>query len=273
MRQFGIISSTLWRSKRFRALSSLQVKTVYIYLHTSPHGNSAGAFILPPELAALDLNAPAEEVREAFEELRDVGLIRYDPDEQIVQIVGFFRFNSVKSRKHLAGPMRVIREVLPASPARDAAACEMVVDMVERARQWDADVDARAVFMSEAKRLIEELRLQALISSPEIGLSDTLLITLSDTLFITLPIQGEDQDQDQDHRDDTDKTKTKTKTTETAQKRLNGKSAPDPQGAPPSPPADGGRSGRSPPEDIGDEIKRMRQAAADGKRITKGAGR
>lgn len=190
MRQFGIIASSIWRSKRFRALSSDLARLTYLYLHTTKHGNSIGTFEMPPELAALDMRRDADEVRQGLQELCDVRLIRHDPEEELVQIVKFFRFNSPSSRKQLAGPLRIVREALPSSWVRDAVACDLVVAMYERAMGWGTDVEARAAFLHEAAQLVKEFRLQELICSPEIALEKDLQIALSEALLIDLPIQG-----------------------------------------------------------------------------------
>lgn len=189
MRQFGIISSSIWRSKRFRQLSTDLARLTYLYLHTTTHGNSVGAFVLPPEMAALELKRPAKDVRKALEELAKVNLIRHDSEEELIQIVNFFRYNSPSSRKQLAGPLRFVRDALPASPVRDAVACDLVVAMYERAQTWDKDVEARGAFLNEAAKLVKEMRLQDRLCSPEIGLSIELLKGLSDDLLIELPIQ------------------------------------------------------------------------------------
>lgn len=203
MRQFGIIQSSIWRSKRFRELSSDLARLTYIYLHTTKHGNSIGTFEMPPELAALDMRRPSDEVREGLDELARVKLIRHDPEEELVQIVNFMRFNSPSSRKQLAGPLKIVRDALPASPVRDACACDLVVAMYDRAQTWGSDVEARTAFLHEAAQLVHDLHLQKLLASPEIGLNDGLLIGLSDALLIDLAIDR-DRNTDTNSNADTD---------------------------------------------------------------------
>lgn len=203
MRQFGIIQSSIWRSKRFRELSSDLARLTYIYLHTTKHGNSIGTFEMPPELAALDMRRDADEVREGLAELARVKLIRHDPEEELVQIVNFFRFNSPSSRKQLAGPLKIVRDALPSSPVRDACACDLVVAMYQRAQTWGADVEARAAFLHEAAQLVHDLELKSLLASQEIGLSEALLIALSEALLIDLAIEG-DRNTDTNSNADTD---------------------------------------------------------------------
>ena len=251
MRQFGLIGSSIWRSRRFRSLSTDTARLTYFYLHTSTHGNSAGCFVLPPELAALELRRDAADIREAIEELRDVELIRYDPDEELVQIIGFFRFNSPSSRKQLAGPLRVIREALPRSPVRDAAACDLIVAMYQRAMGWDPKIEARGAFLHDAASLVQELHLNDTLTSPEIGLPNDLLIGLSEALLIDLAIQGHYQD----HRHNTiTDTITDTTTITTTERGVRGER---PAQVRPSPPADGGRAARQTPEDIQRTIQKL----------------
>jgi len=246
MRRFGIISTSLWRSRRFRALSTDLARLTYIYLHTSPHGNSVGAYVIPPELAALDMRRGPDDVRDAIRELAECRLIRHDPDEELIQIINFFRFNSPGSRKQLAGPLSIVRESLPMSPVKDTTACDLVIAMHARAMTWDKTVEARGAFLHDAASLVQDLHLNELIVSPEIGLGIDLQIALSEDLLIDLPIQRHYQRhyQQTDTQTDTD-TQTQTQT-----QTERGSGGEVPPSAPPSSPAMGSRSGRKPPEDV-----------------------
>ena len=252
MRQFGIIATSLWRSKRFRALSSDLARLTYIYLHTSPHGNSVGAYVLPPELAALDMRRDPEEVRKALKELAEVKLIRQDPEEELIQIINFFRFNSPSSRKQLAGPLKIVRDSLPGSPVRDATACDLVVAMFQRAQTWENTVDAKGAFLQEAANLVRDLRLHQTLTSPDLALSMDLQIALSEALLIDLAIVKKQDTHTQ--TDTTTDTQTQTHTTTQTERGSGGEVA---RSAPPSPPADSGRSGRKPPEDLQRTIAEM----------------
>lgn len=264
MRQFGIISSSIWRSRRFRQLSSHAARLVYLYLHTTTHGNSAGAFVLPAEMAALEMKLPPDEVRAAYHELAAVRLVRYDPEEELLQIVNFFRFNAIASRKHLQGPMRIVM-ALPRSPVRDCAACDLVVSMWHRREEWRDKVrrlrasetrtdqqeaqkieEAIAGFDSAAADLVKDLDLADALSSEEIGLDAATLDSLGAALMIPLshtPIETP--------TDTTDTDKDKNKTTEKTTEKTTDKDKTTERGSggevarrrPPSPPADGGRSG------------------------------
>ena len=258
MRQFGMISSTVWRSKRFRQLTSDLARLTYIYMHTCTHGNSAGAYQLPPELAALDLKRNPDDVREAFEELASVNLIRYDPEEELIQLVGFFRFNAVTSRKHLAGPMRIIRDALPISPVRKYAAAELVVNLYERQKTWDNTVDAKGVFLQEAAKLVKDLDLIETLQSDSLGLDIDLLIALSEALLIDLPIQKKRKQHGNNTITDTDTTQHNTDT----DRGSGGKVA---AAEPPSTPPEGRRSARSTPEDVQQAIASLARKSVGGK--------
>lgn len=261
MRQFGMIASSIWRSKRFRQLTTDLARLSYIYLHTTTHGNSVGAFMMPPEMAAIEMRRDPDDVRAAFAELTACQLIRHDPEEELVQIRNFFRFNSPGSRKQLAGPVKIVREALPQSPVRDAVACDLAIAMYQRALTWERTVDARGAFMDEAARLINDLKLQNLIESDEIGADKDLLIGLSVDLLIALPIQRQGKTDTNNTQTDTEK-HTQTHTHTETERGYGGEVA---QGVPPSPPADSGRSGRKLPEDLEASISEMRRKAGAGK--------
>lgn len=220
---------------------------------------------MSPEIAALEMKRDPVQVRAAFEELAEVKLIRYDPDEELVQIINFFKYNSPTSRKHLAGPLRIINEALPSSPVRDAAAVELVLSMYERATGWANTVEAKGVFLQEAATIIQTLQLQDVLCGPEFDLDLGLLIGLSNDLLISLPIQEEGKDQGDN--------KTTDKTTETTRRQQDqgggsSNSGGYAQRGPPSPPAEGSQSGRSKvPGDVQADIDALTAKAAVGKRV------
>lgn len=189
MRKFGAILSTLPRSERWRRLQSDNARVTYLLLQSSQFGNSAGCFVMPPELFAADNQRDPSDVSDAFDELEQVNLIRQDRAEKIIQLVGFYKANAVSSRKHLAGPLRILTEQLPRSAVVDAACCELAAHLVEKSLGWSPDHDARGAFLQTARDLIERFDLSTLMVSDTIGLSKALLETLSETLLIPLPIQ------------------------------------------------------------------------------------
>jgi antitoxin component of RelBE/YafQ-DinJ toxin-antitoxin module len=264
MRQFGIISSSIWRSKRFRLLSSDLARLTYLYLHTTTHGNSAGAFVLPPEMAALELKVPSEDVRAAFVALDEVRLIRYDQDEEMIQILDFFRFNSISSRKHLQGPVRIIKS-LPASPVRDFAACDLIMAIFERREEWQQKtarlkqsehrtdhaeagkiLEAMSGFDTTAAEIIRELKLEAALCSDEMGLDTRTLERLRLALLIPLshtPIDSRIDITETEKTTEKEKTTDKTTTTntdKTTERGVQGREVTESQ--PPAPPAVSGQS-------------------------------
>jgi len=257
MRDFGKIATTLWRSKRWRKVADPFHRLVYMYLHTSPHGNSVGAFVVPPELAALDMKADSSLVSEAYIKLQEVGLIRYDDSEELVQIVGFFQYNSFTSRKHSAGSMKVFFS-LPDCPLKERVAVDIAVSMYQRAMTWGIDVDARGAFLNDASNLVKSRKLEPLFDPDEIGLSIELLIELSEHLLIDLPIlQRQRQRQKQRLKTETE-TETQTET-ETAQ--IGEDFAPAPSSLPAKGSQSGLGGGKKVPPDVADKIASLSEAA------------
>jgi hypothetical protein len=247
MRDFGKLSTSLWRSKRWRKIApklegdkamSRLVKNTYFYMHTSPHGNSIGAYVVPPELASFDMQEPADEIAKAYQVMCDVGLIRYDEEEGLAQIIGFFDFNAFTSRKHLAGSLKVFHS-LPSCDLKDLIAADIVVCIFHRTEAWRADLawrgrdmktpkdqadhvrltEARSGFLEDASKLITNRRLTPILCSDKIGLSNELLIGLSDQLLIQLPILQRERIETERQTETKTETETKTQTeTKTAPK-------------------------------------------------------
>lgn len=208
MRKFGMISTRVWRSTKFSALEGPTARLVYLYLHTSQNANSAGCFMCVPEIIAKDVRCTADEAIAALDDLERVGLIRRDADEHLVQITNFFMINSPTSRKQLAGPMFILDE-LPRVPVVKCARAELAIDIYQRAKNWNADVEARGVFMQTAADLLADIDADI---QHRIGLSIALSIELSEALLIGLSTKGEgnghgkleDHGDGEDHGEDQD---------------------------------------------------------------------
>lgn len=106
MRDYGKISTSIWRSQKFRNLNGSH-KLFYLYLHSCPHVNSVGCFWMPNGYAAADLNWKEPFLIEAIESLSKGGLIIHDADECIVYINGFLDHSPVTNSKHAFGSAKV----------------------------------------------------------------------------------------------------------------------------------------------------------------------
>lgn len=135
MREFSKISTSIWRSKKFSALADdADAKLLYFYLLTAPHGNSAGAFILPVGYIRIDLGWTEERIGKAMDTLSKGYLVRYDAAESMVFVENWFAFNSPQNPKHA---QKVFHEIaaLPDGSAKFAA-YEGFIESLNRAG-WD----------------------------------------------------------------------------------------------------------------------------------------
>lgn len=252
MRKFGIISSRVWRSEKFRSLTSETARICYLYLHTCSHGNSTGCFHVSQTMIASEAMIEASGVEAALLECENVGLIRYDETEDLVQICNFFRHNTPASRKQLAGPIAML-ENLPAGRLLDACKAELAIALHGRASAWERNVEARPVFMDTASRLMKSGGKRA-VESGEIDLEIDHAIDLSEALLIDLAIVKEtitDHDHGTITTDDHGTITVRSPDTETGAERP----------SPPSLPANSGQSG-SPEDTIAD----LNRRAGRGKR-------
>lgn len=111
MRDFSKVSPTVWRSKKFRGLPSLEARHVYLYLLTCPHANSAGCFDIHPLYAAADIGITEEQFREAIDTLSKAGLIEWDAEENTVLIGNWVEFNGPQNQKHALGILSQLAQV------------------------------------------------------------------------------------------------------------------------------------------------------------------
>src|SRR6056297_1263060 len=117
MRDFGKISTTIWNSEKFRRLPTDDARLLYFYLHTCPHVNSVGCFVLREGYATADLGWSVERYRNSIETLSHNHLISHDKNSEMVLIEGFFRFNAFTNPKHAKGAMKIALG-LPDSPIK-----------------------------------------------------------------------------------------------------------------------------------------------------------
>ena len=124
MRDFSMVAPSLWHSERFTGLTSDDARLAYLYLLTSPHQNSAGAYRLPDGYAASDLRWPVDRYQKARAELVTAGLVKHDASASVIMITRWFRFNAPQNEKHLTGIRRIL-EKLPSQSIWEAATEEL----------------------------------------------------------------------------------------------------------------------------------------------------
>ena len=120
MRDFSKISPALWQSKRFNTLPSDDGRYLYLYLLTSGHQPSAGAYRLPDGYATNDLHWELSRYLKARHELAVADLILFDETESVVMITRWFKHNPPMSESHFIGIGRML-ERLPSQMIWEAA--------------------------------------------------------------------------------------------------------------------------------------------------------
>lgn len=112
MREFGKISVSIWRSKKFLSLGQNDdARLLYFYLHTCPHVNSAGCFILPEGYACADLGWEPIRYRYGIETLSKAYLIGFDEAESLIRIVDYLKHGGFANPKHAAGTVKLAMQL------------------------------------------------------------------------------------------------------------------------------------------------------------------
>lgn len=107
--RYSKIYTYLWDDDAYRSLGTME-QLVYLYLFTSPHGNSAGIYRLLIDYAKGDMGQAYGDVKEAFATLCDRGLIAYDEAMHIVWIKDYLRHNGLTNPKHAKGAAKVSKD-------------------------------------------------------------------------------------------------------------------------------------------------------------------
>lgn len=123
MRDYAKIYCTLWRSRKFRSLPG-DTKLLYLYLHTCPHVNSVGCYVLPEGYATADMEWDVERFRTNIETLIEADLIAFDHTESLVRIVDYLKHDPFANPKHAAGAIKIAMK-LPECPERQQLLAEV----------------------------------------------------------------------------------------------------------------------------------------------------
>ncbi|WP_299300548.1 hypothetical protein [uncultured Litoreibacter sp.] len=140
-RSYAQIGCTLPSSKKLRKLQSHKARWAYICAHLSPLGNYTGMFRYPLAVWADDASLSVSELESYIDELETVGLIEFDPDEQVVRIVAWFHKKNCPENASrmisLVGDYYMSDGVNLDMYCRSVS--EFVVGSIRRAQGWKQD--------------------------------------------------------------------------------------------------------------------------------------
>lgn len=118
LRDFTMVSPTLWHSKRFQRLSE-RAKLLFLYLLTGPHVSSIGCYRLPPGYVCTDLQWELPDWRSAMDELVSNCMVMEDIPTETIWIDNWQKFNKFLGTKTITGAEKKLRS-LPESPVKEA---------------------------------------------------------------------------------------------------------------------------------------------------------
>jgi len=158
-RLFAQIECSLTGSRRMRSLSDHKTRWAYICAHLSDFATYSGMFRYPRHMWAHDALLTMEELDAAISELVEVGLIQFDPDEEIVRIVGWFYKHSGPDNRN-----RVVSVISDLSAGEDypsgmfcSAAAELAVASVRRALKWKEDSKSREQLFDDLRAFLADV--------------------------------------------------------------------------------------------------------------------
>lgn len=105
MREYAKVSTSIWNSQKFDKVGD-DARLLYLYLHTYPHGNAIGCFVLKVGYVTEDLRWTAERYQKALESLSEAFLIAFDTPEKLVRIVDFIKNDPFTNPNQAAGALK-----------------------------------------------------------------------------------------------------------------------------------------------------------------------
>lgn len=106
-REFGLVSVSIWNSRKFTSLPTDDARLLYLYLLTCPSANSLGCFVLKSGYAAADLGWDQDRFGYGIDTLCKASLIGIDRVESLVRVIGFLDHSEIMNVKHGAGALKV----------------------------------------------------------------------------------------------------------------------------------------------------------------------
>ncbi len=104
------IMSQIWNDERFDILNDRE-KLFYLYVLTSPHGNLIGMYVLKEGYAKSDLKHLGKSFRRDLKRLCDIGLIMYDPKNEIIYIPNFIKHNPITNPNQKKAVKKIFNEL------------------------------------------------------------------------------------------------------------------------------------------------------------------
>lgn len=88
------IHLTFWTDLKVRQLKPLD-KLVFLYLVTCPHSHLSGIYHLPILYACHETGLDGREVGEAFDRLKEAGLVQYNEKHEVVWVVNMLKYQVI----------------------------------------------------------------------------------------------------------------------------------------------------------------------------------
>ena len=148
-RDYGKVSTSVWRSKRFKSLpATYSPQLFYLYLHSCSHVNSCGCFWLQKGYISTDLKWSDSDIDKAIQTCIDAGLIDYDHEEEVVYIEKFLEHSQIANARHAIGALKQA-EMVPSCQLKFRIISELL------SSKWCKGVDGLEKFKALADRFID----------------------------------------------------------------------------------------------------------------------
>ena len=108
--RYAHLQTAIWQHRGLRAMPR-HLREMYLYLVTSPHGNTAGLYALPLSYLAEDLQLQPAEAQDTLAALCETGRIQYDWQAGVVLIRDYLEHNAPNGSKQVGGVIAVVRSI------------------------------------------------------------------------------------------------------------------------------------------------------------------
>ncbi|WP_282091226.1 hypothetical protein [Epibacterium ulvae] len=139
VKYYAQIDFDLFSNPKYRALSSNDIRYIYLAAHCSKLSNYIGLFRYPVDIWSYDASAKPLEIEAAISELQRCDLIEYDFEYQTLRLVGWFSsLNAPNNGNQMKGHIKSFSG-LPTCPPEMfcRAVSEFTVASFKQALSWE----------------------------------------------------------------------------------------------------------------------------------------
>ena len=127
---FSRIDSKFWTDDKVTEMSP-NARYLMMYLLTTPHRNMLGCYRLPKSYVMEDTGLTIERFTEAWSELLETGMVKYDDKTKMVLVCNFLKYNPIENQNQVKAAISKVEELHKTTLLSDIAEILVAVNKAD----------------------------------------------------------------------------------------------------------------------------------------------